>query len=380
MEPILIIGNGFDLSLGAKTDYNSFYDFMKKCNDACDYESFVKSVERGDTSSIKDFYSEYLNNKDNYFIEYFINYNYSFKEWVAFENELTRIITSMDDLVSCLKDNKKIIIDGYLNIFLKIDDQNVLSVLNNNSDNKFFKAFTFQGDLIVNEGRVKFRFKEDARSYYELLHFIKKFCEDFPNNLFGELSKFSELFNLYLNVIKNDNIKFDLYNSRIKSSLVVSYNYTDYLLTIYSKMNFEPFDYIFINGKNVEVNKIVFGIDSSLKLENEGFTIFMKSVQRLLFSTDINRIGQLKEHLIDTIIIIGHSLCLSDKDSLYFLLMSKYFEEIYPTIIVYYHNEDSKKQLATNLRLILGNETFEQYQLNNKIKLLDIKELYNDDK
>lgn len=377
MEVLLIIGNGFDLSIGAKTDYNSFYEFMKKCNEAEDYETFAKSVDKAGMLLLKEFYDKYKSNIGNYFIEYFINFNYSFKEWVAFESELTRIITSMDALVSCLKDNKKILIDEYLNIFLNIDDQNVLSVLNNNCDNKFFKVFTSQGDLIVNEGRVKFRFKEEAKNYYELLHFIKKFCEDFPNDLFRELSTFSDLFKQYLNVIKSNTMKYNLYSNKIKANYVISYNYTEYLLTMYENKNFEPDDYIFINGKTSVTNEIVFGIDSSSKLENEGFTIFMKSVQRLFSSTDINRMGELKNDLIDTIMIIGHSLCLSDKDSLNLILSSKYSGYIYPTINVYYHNEESKKQLAKNLRMILGNKVFDEYQLNNKIKMLNVKELYN---
>jgi len=92
-KSLTIIGNGFDLSLGALTAYEDFYKCLKKCFVSKDLKSFEDSYLMEDNIEfVRRFYYLFSENKDNYFSNYFLRYEKIFGNWVSFEEELSKIL------------------------------------------------------------------------------------------------------------------------------------------------------------------------------------------------------------------------------------------------------------------------------------------------
>ena len=95
MKVLYIIGNGLDISLGMKTDYQSFYNYYKTIDTGDeDIEAIKKSIEAGRYETWSDLeaglgaYSEYVSSEDVYIKclehlkEYLKEYlNDQFKQW-----------------------------------------------------------------------------------------------------------------------------------------------------------------------------------------------------------------------------------------------------------------------------------------------------------
>ena len=111
-ESLAIIGNGFDLNLGAQTSYESFFECLKDCFNAESLSNFKSSYISDDNEiAINNFYNLLDKNKDNYFVNYFLNYQKAIGSWVSFENELTQIICAFDELITCLNSEDGTVID-----------------------------------------------------------------------------------------------------------------------------------------------------------------------------------------------------------------------------------------------------------------------------
>ena len=385
---LVIIGNGFDLAIGAKTKYSDFYKCLKACFESKTISEFEKLYFYNDNEIlINAFFKEVNENKDNYFINYFLNYEKIFGDWVSFEKELTKIVKSLDYLISALKSNDKLVIEmreeSYIRIRIKIIDKpEVLQVLKILHNNKFFYAYMDEKDYIYN-GAVIFDINGVVyKNVYDLHKNISDFSERFPFELYNDLNVFSNLFSIYLGIV-NHYVSFDmLLEDKFVYSCFITYNYTNYVERLLRKKHLDISNVVYINGAAENYNghakeKIVFGIDSNIKLDNHGFELFTKTVQRSIKNTDISKLNYLFKTIFNEIIIFGHSLNIADYESLNFILTRNI--GIYkPRIVVYYYDNMAKMESILNLKTILGDELFNEFQREGKMEFIDSKKFWID--
>lgn len=380
---LTIVGNGFDLAIGALTSYYDFYTCLKECFYADKKTDFMKKYHYNSNDIIvSKFYDLVDNNRDNYFINYFLKYNNIFGDWVAFEKELTKIIINFDKLISRLKSFDKMNIGQgnicYVNVGDEID---LLHILNVHSNNNFFDADMFSLSVFYKDC-VRFSIKgKKSNDYTQLLNDISIFLEEFPLMLYKDLILFSNLFSIYLGIVyQNAKIESKIINS-FKKSFFVNYNYTNYLKRVLMNNNYYSDGVLYINGVVEDFsgdlnNKIVFGIDSNVSLTNIGFEVFTKRIQRSIINTEISKLNNILESAIfECINIYGHSLNNADYESLHFIFL-KCSAKSKPTIVTYYYNEDAKVNLIINIKKILGDEIFDEYQREGKLLFINSNKIW----
>lgn len=377
---LTIIGNGFDLAIGAKTTYEAFYNCLKACFQADTIDAFKKPfVYDGNEESLNSFYKLVRNNMDNYFINYFLNYEFVFGNWVSFEKELTRIIKAFDDLVAHLNSQDRLFMDLKMGAFVLtyvriIGESNLLKVLSVYPNNKYFYVNLNVQDF-TKDGGVLFTINgKTFRTIYEVYQGISAFSEEFPTLLYKDLIVFSNLFSLYLEIV-NHFANYDLIlHDAFGSSIFINYNFTYYLEKIMEENEFHSKNVLYINGLAENINgcpkeKIVFGIDSNTKLANLSFEAFTKRIQRTIKDTEVSRLNYVLNNYFEEVYIFGHSLNIADYESLNFIF-SKCEEAMKPRITIYYFDNDAKLDLAINLKTILGNDKFDEYQRDGLINFV----------
>lgn len=370
-ESLAIIGNGFDLNLEAQTSYDSFFECLNDCFNSKSLSDFKSSyISEENEIAINDFFSLLNDNRDNYFVNYFLNYQKSIGSWVSFEKELTQIICAFDELITCLNSTDGIIIDvsGYPVLNIKVlEKHKLLSVLNVFPGNKFFTVDTSLFEITTNKtGGISMFFGDKTKKgFHDIHNKIEIFSETFPKELYEDLIIFSNLFSVYLNIVDHF-VKYNcIFNALKDCKLFVNYNYTRYLERFLLRRDQQVEQIVYINGTvntmdGKKTGNIVFGIDSSVVLKNKEFEVFTKSVQRSLMDTDIRKIESLSKEYVSTIYVFGHSLSLADYESLNLLFLS-YSRKI-KRIVVYCHDHNARIELTINLKTILGEELFYKYQ------------------
>jgi len=373
---LLVVGNGFDCSLGAKTSYKDFYSLLLMAFNSPSYNDFLNTskIKTDNTQALEQFYDLIQKeSKTNYFINYFILYKEAFGCWVDFERELEKIISAFDSLISYLFEKNRIVFSEP-DLYLKIsDDVKLVSVILNYPNNDYFHSFIAAKDLYA------FYIKGcKFTSEKVLINTLNKFIDDFPKRLYRDLSSFSKLFVIYLSIIEND-VAYDKVHSFVKNcEIAINYNYTGYLDHYYKRNNYNLTRILYINGKcNYEKldDKIVFGIDSNVRIKNKQFFIFTKSAQRTVKDTDIRYLTNFFNYYYFTkIIIFGHSMSIADKETLQFILKnSKDINNKDFRIEIYTYDEDSKLDIISNLNDILGLEYFLNLQNSNKLIFKDVE-------
>lgn len=384
-KKIMIIGNGFDLAMKAKTKYEDFYNCLKTCMEAKTLEAFEDEFFRNNKNSkalVDTFFDIAKDNRENYFIEYFLNYKKIFGDWVSFEQELTRIVKAFDDLIFRLNSNETMSpimsSDGSRSAAVKVkDNRDLWQVLKVNQDNKYFKCvFSYNptGDPFYFKHKKDRNDCELYRTEYEVYKAVERFSESFPKELFKDLTVFSALFSLYLEIVEHfvnyDRIVKDAYDCDI----IINYNYTNYLDRLL-KNNYLSRTVLYINGslENVQgepKDKIVFGIDSDTELSNTQFKLFTKRIQRSIKETDVSRLNSVLGDHIEEIIVIGHSLDIADYESLGFIFSKCEGDGLKPQITVYYYDLEARMNLTINLEAILGSKKFDEYQRGDKLRFI----------
>lgn len=379
---LTIIGNGFDLAIGSQTSYEKFYACLKCCFEAKNVEDFKGSyIFENNEEVLASFYDCVDCNRDNYFINYFLNYNVIFGSWVSFEKELTRIVKSFDALISSLNSSDRLIIDDYATVFVKVTDKiDVLRVFNIYPKNKFFSV-NLNPRLFTKDGGIPFII-EGAKyhSQYEAYECIGTFSEHFPKELYNDLTVFSNLFSLYLGIV-NHYVRYDsIIRDAFDSSIFINYNFTPYLQKLLEENALIPRDILYINGLAENINgkpkeKIVFGIDSDTKLDNLVFEIFTKRIQRSIKETDISRLSKALNNNFEEVFVFGHSLNLADYESLHYILLGCESADK-PKITIFYYDDKARIDLVMNLRIILGIDKFDDYQREGKLNLVNSKKAW----
>lgn len=351
-DTILILGNGFDLSMGRKTSYSDFIEFAN--NLFLEKVDHLQSFLNSNNIDIEKY-------KDNYYLR-FINENRSTlgENWCNLEIMISQLAEAID----YFKLNADI---------LYRKDENSLRVIH---------VDFLQGSMVSQENFASKFFV--AKIFYELFNVLEW------NKLERKvaLSKLNEKFIYHLELLTNlleiylsyrDHLDFEINKiapvetaldaiNNISESSVISFNYTHTPYALF-KIPIENTHYIHgeidLNRNKSAVNTMVFGIEDKEIDVNSSLIPYQKYYQRIVKETGSEYLDFLKPRRAEdlygglkkkNIIVFGHSVDPLDKEIFQncFTLTSHYTYN-YRFIFTYY-NEPAKRSIVKNLAIILGKD------------------------
>lgn len=397
---ILVIGNGFDLAHGLPTRYTDFLDFIKSfidCykkaqNNQIDWVYY--DTHKESNAFLKKWFSSFYENdngqskaekeatvkiieelkeniESNIWIEYFLqNPMYQKENWIDFENEISKVIQSLDNDMH-----------GLSRIYTIEDD---ITNLSNSFLSEVYSKYTFTTqtiNLLANENTSEtITFKE------------------IRNRLLDDLNKLIKALEIYLceyvEKIKIQRKSQDINKLAIHHVLSFNYTHTFELSNLYKKdiriektekSDLVLFDYIHGETKinnTIELNNMVLGIDEYLpekrKDKDIEFVGFKKYYQRIYKQTGceyknwVEKIRRFKQEVDEKLknqyplqipygevpnkyrnqlYIFGHSLDATDKDVLRDLILN---DNVYTTI--FYPNKEELGRKIANLVKVIGQD------------------------
>lgn len=397
---ILVIGNGFDLAHGLPTRYTDFLDFIKSfidCykkaqNNQIDWVYY--DTHKESNAFLKKWFSSFYENdngqskaekeatvkiieelkeniESNIWIEYFLqNPMYQKENWIDFENEISKVIQSLDNDMH-----------GLSRIYTIEDD---ITNLSNSFLSEVYSKYTFTTqtiNLLANENTSEtITFKE------------------IRNRLLDDLNKLIKALEIYLceyvEKIKIQRKSQDINKLAIHHVLSFNYTHTFELSNLYKidiriekteKSDLVLFDYIHGETKinnTIESNNMVLGIDEYLpekrKDKDIEFVGFKKYYQRIYKQTGceyknwVEKIRRFKQEVDEKLknqyplqipygevpnkyrnqlYIFGHSLDATDKDVLRDLILN---DNVYTTI--FYPNKEELGRKIANLVKVIGQD------------------------
>lgn len=385
---ILVIGNGFDLAHGLPTKYENFLDFCERVNRIYSYveggsvpnykQEYILDIEINE--EILDILSKAVDNRkinredatwenkyttnnkvldefhsyiyNNTWLEYFLKCRSAMgKNWIDFENEISKVIQSLDKLRRVMK--KDCIITD-----LKKEKQNILMILSQAA-------------------------KGSTKEKYGDIQALDKFAD----SLNMELKRLIRALEIYIvEFVGSVTVKRNKVIGKLNPDCVLSFNYSDTYEKAYGDGREIEFDYI--HGKaditnTIESNNMVLGIDEYLgkkkRNKNVEFISFKKFYQRIHKQTGckykewIDGIKKDKKEAKNyyknfsytqmyldeyrdinkshNLYIFGHSLDVTDGDILRDLILNDNVETT-----IFYHNKDAMGQQITNLVKVIGED------------------------
>lgn len=402
---ILVIGNGFDLAHKMPTRYNDFLGFVERFLNIINTPQILQQGELKNTEKTVYKYIDHLifNEqqlckeleqlvKNNIWIEYFLqNPMYQKENWIDFENEISKVIQSLDQ-----------------DMFFKDGEKSELSEKMQNLSNPFLHKKYSKYTAVMRTASALTHGKGESITYKEI-----------RDRLYNDLNKLIRALEIYLTdyvekeecncvlpdiqEIVKENVKGADGEEQIKYCKVLSFNYTNTYERLYlDKQQIQnSIDYIHGKAKlfnTVENNNMVLGIDEYLTDERKDreteFIAFKKFYQRIYKETgckykdwvetireEYDVFLQEKERIINraneyvgndvqrmmhrlqasavrdqkckmhNVYIFGHSLDITDKDILRELILN---ENVYTTI--FYLNRDVMGQQIANLVKIIGQD------------------------
>lgn len=351
-DTILILGNGFDLSMGRKTSYNNFVEFAN--NLFLEKEEHLQSFLNSNNIDIEKF-------KDNFYLR-FINENRSIlgENWSNLEIMISQLAEAIDfyrsnpDSIYYSGENTLRIV--YPDKFRKelVSQENFASKMF--VAEIFYKMFTIFGWARLERRMAISELNELFISHLELLTNLLEIYLSYRDYIDFEIDKISPV-ETALNAITD-----------ISESYVISFNYTHTPYKLY-RIPKENTHYIHgeidLSRHKSEINTMVFGIEDKEIDVNSSLIPYQKYYQRIVKETgneyldflNQRREGDYYGELIKkNIIVFGHSVDPLDKEIFQncFTLTSNYIYE-YRFIFTYY-NESAKRSIIKNLAIILGKD------------------------
>jgi len=331
---ILVIGNGFDLYHGLKTNYIDFVRFSEK----------LLKAEKG-TKGRNWIIS-------NSFVKCFIKVASENQNWIDCEREIEKIV----------------------NMFLKIMyDRNVFGVKSNyiEKNNTSLELYEFETLKLMN----RFCEKSDSQeikirdSYFKTYEGIDK--ELLMRKLKEDLNDLIKLFKYYLeeNVIDQPVSRFSNQIQEIHPDYVINFNYTNTC----EQYGINVQDICYIHG-SVQDNNMVLGI-RDIDEKDINSIYFKKFFQRIQKRTNtiqwdkfIEDHGLGSKFSIAHTYFFGHSLSNNDGD-----LIRSIYENSCKIIIYYLNSQKDYEQKVINLIDTLGKESVIQGMNSKKIDFQIIK-------
>ena len=356
---LMIVGNGFDLANDLHTSYSDFYNTMKNAYLSLRAGDFVRNIgsyfkininEQMLNRGLITFHTFVQNNKENFFVKYFINYQTIFDTWNALEMELKDLLIAIDYMFdninnktsqgSGLFEISDIINHGQYDVYMK-------SLVGN------WKNISFNADADFSKGWITIKGITNY-SVPVLNKWLSDFKEKAIDELFEEFKSFTHLFATFLNVFGRP--EFVTYDQNIKVKKIISYNYTSVAQKKYSLSDenvfyihgkFQPADYT----DKVLLDDIIFGIDDTL-FKNESLVKFLKSDQRHMLKEKKKIYAFVKD--VESICVYGHSFDLLDKDTLKMILSDA------KNITIFCYNSKAQTIITQNLKKILVGKNIEE--------------------
>ena len=342
VKTLLVIGNGFDLAHDLKTKYTDFLNFFNKKIGTVSLSEQLSDFDIAGMKELSEYINESIKLNDNdalhknlklYMKAPFGNF------WIAYFNKI-------------LEDRNNRIGEGWVDFEREIEQ--VIGQL----EKFLLNSATFNKKTSILEEIMGDYFKSSSEIITQ--EFIPKLNLDLKI-----LTLFLEFY--LLKKEKKVKANHDSFFKNLKPDAVISYNYTHTFQKLYDPDEKIPVH--FIHGELGKHN-LVLGIGETLPDgQKNNFTAcasFKKFFQRIKYrlGNQYEKVTKIKDNKIIPwqVIIHGHSLDVTDKDSLYWLLKRR-DEEKHVTnvsnankIIIYYRDENAYNQQIANAIQIIGKD------------------------
>lgn len=351
-DTILILGNGFDLSMGRKTSYSDFVEFAN--NLFLEKEDDLQSFLNSNNIDIEKY-------KDNLFLR-FINENKSIlgENWSNLERMISQLAEAIDfyrlNPDSIYLSGKNALRVVYVDKFREeiVSQENFASKMF--VAEIFYEKFTIFGWDTLERRIAISKLNEFFINHLELL-----------TNLLEIYLSYRDYIDFEINQISPVETALDAITD-ISESYVISFNYTHTPNKLYN-ISLEKTHFIHgeidLSRQKSEINTMVFGIEDKEIDVNSSLIPYQKYYQRIVKETGSEYLDFLKPRRAEdlygglkkkNIIVFGHSVDPLDKEIFQncFTLTSHYTYN-YRFIFTYY-NEPAKRSIVKNLAIILGKD------------------------
>lgn len=351
-DTILILGNGFDLSMGRKTSYSDFVEFAN--NLFLEKEANLQSFLNSNNIDIEKY-------KDNLYLR-FINENRSIlgENWSNLERMISQLAEAIDfyrwDPDSIYLSGKNTLRVVYVDKFREeiVSQENFASKMF--VAEIFFEKFTIFGWDTLERRIAISKLNDFFINHLELL-----------TNLLEIYLSYRDYIDFAINQISSVETALDAITD-ISESYVISFNYTHTPNKLYN-ISLEKTHFIHgeidLSRQKSEINTMVFGIEDKEIDVNSSLIPYQKYYQRIVKETGSEYLDFLKPRRAEdlygglkkkNIIVFGHSVDPLDKEIFQncFTLTSHYTYN-YRFIFTYY-NEPAKRSIVKNLAIILGKD------------------------
>ena len=350
-DTILILGNGFDLSMGRKTSYSDFIEFAN--NLFLEKVDHLQSFLNSNNIDIEKY-------KDNYYLR-FINENRSTlgENWCNLEIMISQLAEAID----YFKLNADI---------LYRKDENSLRVIH---------VDFLQGSMVSQENFASKFFV--AKIFYELFNILewnklerKVALSKLNEKFIYHLELLTDLLEIYLSY--RDYLDFEINKiapvetaldaiNNISESSVISFNYTHTPYELF-KIPIENTHYIHgeidLNRNKSAVNTMVFGIEDKENNVNSDLIPYQKYYQRVVKETGnlyekffiSRKLSEWGAAVSKNIIVFGHSVDPLDKEIFEKCFKIADLKRYNYRFIFTYYNESAKRSIVKNLAIILGKD------------------------
>lgn len=330
---LLIVGNGFDLEHGLKTQYTDFFDVIDK-----------KAASKNEIILNDNKYIIKNNKLLSYLIKEYKQNKLQGNNWIDIETEFKKIISLIEEIKT--------------NNF--IDNMNYYK--GENEYTTIYKIYS----------KSSYYFKNYLFPFAEAANYCKYLKKEYDTSIKNLESNLNELTNMLRDYLLEQDISNltktkDISDIDYKITHVLSFNYTDTFRKLYSKLDNDKID--FIHG-SLNKNNLVLGINETLTEDTANKIVdtvyFKKYFQRIYKKTDYKYIDWLDHVNFDTVYIHGHSLDESDKEILEKIINSVLKKDT-STVKIFYYDEKHYRQEVTNLIKVLGKDVFQKYYFQNRI-------------
>ena len=351
-DTILILGNGFDLSMGRKTSYSDFVEFAS--NLFLEKEDDLQLFLNSNNIDIEKY-------KDNLFLR-FINENKSIlgENWSNLERMISQLAEAIDfyrlNPDSIYLSGKNALRVVYVDKFREeiVSQENFASKMF--VAEIFYEKFTIFGWDTLERRIAISKLNEFFINHLELL-----------TNLLEIYLSYRDYIDFEINQISPVETALDAITD-ISESYVISFNYTHTPNKLYN-ISLEKTHFIHgeidLSRQKSEINTMVFGIEDKEIDVNSSLIPYQKYYQRIVKETGSEYLDFLKPRRAEdlygglkkkNIIVFGHSVDPLDKEIFQncFTLTSHYTYN-YRFIFTYY-NEPAKRSIVKNLAIVLGKD------------------------
>lgn len=379
---ILVIGNGFDLYHRLPTRYTDFLFFVKNFSIFFDeyngydakniaekssvaFEISLTDIGKLTKQSIKDFlkYKEYFNPVDieylsdqfrnNAWIEYFLQTNYVKEGWIDFENEIEKVLKSIEEYYSSILPNFVGIVP---NTTLDLSISTIIRIFGK----KAKEPFKNRNLEILRGGDIS-----PKKLRQEKLALVSSMKEE----LDGLIKCLYTFFNDFVSSIKNEIYSPDI--ESIGDIHLLNFNYTNTYLSIYGSKNIKECHSV--HG-DLRKNNLVLGVSDDA-FDNLDYIYFQKYFQRIQKKT-----GVLYKKWLDdnfdisgdipiNIYIMGHSLSKTDKG----IFQDLFKNENVSKLCVYYYSQTAYEGQVLNLIDMFGKDYVIEQTAIERIEFIELK-------